>query len=411
MANSALTPEQLQRLLAAAVDTRLWQTPDAVVLNPLADRAPTGLTEERNFARGEIVFAEGTPGDVMYIVRSGRMVIFKDTLDAPIVLGFRGPGEIVGEMALIEDRPRTATAVAVEDSIALLIDRRNFLLWLAQQPSTGLNLLKTVSARLRDTDKLLSRTKADERQLQGQVSELQSERERLLELQRMRQDLVDFLVHDMRNPLTTIISTLTLLEMALAHEGDGEKEDMLRMAVTSAARLTRLIDTLLEVSRLESGNFPLTRSEIQLRVLLIDVAKQMEVLAQRNHVLVRVEAAEDLPPLTADRALLERVLANLMDNALKYTPPNGTIALSATVEGDYLLVAVGDTGPGVPPDQRERVFEWFAQIGGEKLKRRGFGLGLTFCRLAVEAHGGRIWVESGDDGAGTQFVFSLPLGA
>ncbi len=411
MANSALTPEQLQRLLAAAADTRLWQTPEAVVLNPLADRIPAGLTEERHFVRGEIVFAEGTPGDVMYIVQSGRMVIFKDTLDAPIVLGFRGPGEIVGEMALIEDRPRTATAVAVEDSSALLIDRRNFLLWLAQQPSTGLNMLKTVSARLRDTDKLLSRTKADERQLQGQVSELQNERERLLELQRMRQDLVDFLVHDMRNPLTTIVSTLTLLEMALAYEGDGEKEDMLRMAVTSAARLTRLIDTLLEVSRLESGNFPLARSEIQLRVLLIDVARQMEVLAQRNRVQVRVEAADDLPPLTADRALLERVLANLMDNALKYTPPNGTIALSATVEGDHLLVAVGDTGPGVPPDQRERVFEWFAQIGGEKLKRRGFGLGLTFCRLAVEAHGGRIWVESSEDGVGTQFVFSLPLDA
>jgi signal transduction histidine kinase len=76
-----------------------------------------------------------------------------------------------------------------------------------------------------------------------------------------------------------------------------------------------------------------------------------------------------------------------------------------------MLIAVSDTGPGIPPEQRERVFEWFAQIGGEKLKRRGFGLGLTFCRLAVEAHGGRIWVENSEDGIGTKFVFSLPLSA
>ena len=411
MTPSALTPDQLQRLLHAAADSRLPQTREAFVLNPLADQVLAGLIDERHFAPGEIVFAEGAPGEEMYIVRSGRVLIFKDTLDAPIVLGYRAPGEIFGEMSLIEDQPRTATAVAVEESAVLSIDRGNFQLWLAQQPATGLNILKTVSARLRETDKFLSYTKAGQRQLQGQVVELKSEKERLLELQQMRQDLVDFLVHDMRNPLTTIIGTLTLLQMAIAPEGDGEKEEMLRMAVTSVARLTRLIDTLLEVSRLESGNFPLARSEIHLRPLLHEVASQMEALAERNRVALRVEAADDLPPVQADRALLERVLTNLMDNAFKYTPANGAITLSANAEAAQLIVAVKDTGPGIPPDQRERVFEWFAQIGDEKLKRRGFGLGLTFCRLVIEAHGGRIWVESGADGVGTKFVFTLPLGA
>ncbi len=407
MTSSALTPEQLQHLLHAAAESHVPHTPDVFTLNPLADRVLASLARRQHFARGEIVFAEGAVGEEMYIVHSGRVMIFKDALDVPVVLGHRAPGEIFGEMALIEDQPRTATAVAVDDSIVWSIDRANFQAWLAQQPATGLSFLRMVSARLRETDKFLSYTKADQRQLQGEVVELKSEKERLLELQQMRQDLVNFLVHDMRNPLTTIVSTLALLRMTMTREVDDEQEEMLNMAVTSAARLTRLIETLLEVSRLESGDFPLVRSEVQLPVLLADVARQMEPLTRRSHVTITVEVA-DLPPMLADRALLERVLTNLLDNALKYTPPGGMIMVRAVAEADHLIVAVSDTGPGIPPDQRERVFEWFTQIGSEKLKRRGFGLGLTFCHLAIEAHGGRIWVESGADGAGTQFVFSLP---
>ncbi len=407
MTSSALTPEQLQHLLQAAAESHLPHAPDVFTLNPLADRVLATLARKQHFARGEIVFAEGAAGEEMYIVHSGRVLVFKDAPDVPTVLGYRGPGEIFGEMALIEDLPRTATIVAVDDSVVWSIDRANFQAWLAQQPATGLSFLRMVSARLRETDKFLSYTKADQRQLQGEVVELKSERERLLELQQMRQDLVNFLVHDMRNPLTTIVSTLTLLTMTMTREVDSEQEDMLNMAVTSAARLTRLIETLLEVSRLESGDFPLERSEVHLTVLLTEVAQHMEPLVRRSHITINVEAA-DLPPVRADRALLERVLTNLLDNALKYTPPHGMIALRAAAEADRILVAVSDTGLGIPHEQRERVFEWFAQIGGEKLKRRGFGLGLTFCRLAIEAHGGRIWVESGADGLGTQFVFSLP---
>ncbi len=410
MIHSTLTSQQLQRLLSVSADSRLLQTSDAFVLDPLTDPVLAGLTSEQRFARGEIVFAEGDAGEEMYIVRSGRVLVFKDTLDAPILLGYRAPGEIFGEMSLIENQPRTATAVAVEDSVVLSINHRNFQVWLAQQPATGPNILKTVSARLRETDRFLSHTKAGERQLQGQVSELKSERERLLELQQMRQDLVDFLVHDMRHPLTNIVGALALLQMTLANDSDDERNELMSMAVTSVARLSRLIETLLEVSRLESGNFPLARSEIQVPFLLNDVARQMEVLARRNHVTVQVEAAETLPPLRADRALVERVLTNLMDNALKYAPAYGIISLSASVvPNTEMLIAISDTGPGIPPDQRERVFEWFAQIGDDKLKRPGFGLGLTFCRLAVEAHGGHIWVESGDDDVGTKFIFALPL--
>ncbi|MFC1975829.1 sensor histidine kinase, partial [Chloroflexota bacterium] len=94
--------------------------------------------------------------------------------------------------------------------------------------------------------------------------------------------------------------------------------------------------------------------------------------------------------------------------AIKYTPGEGKITVTAEVQGDYVQASITDTGLGIPPEDRERIFERFAQVEGST-SRTGFGLGLSFCRLAVEAHGGQIWVESGDDGAGSRFTFTLPL--
>ena len=110
-----------------------------------------------------------------------------------------------------------------------------------------------------------------------------------------------------------------------------------------------------------------------------------------------------------DQSLLDRVLTNLIDNAVKHTPLGGLVTVAAEVLKGEMAVSVTDSGPGIPPEERERIFERFTQTTGEKRRRRGFGLGLTFCRLTVLAHGGRIWVESGADGKGSRFVFTLPL--
>jgi signal transduction histidine kinase len=113
--------------------------------------------------------------------------------------------------------------------------------------------------------------------------------------------------------------------------------------------------------------------------------------------------------VVADREKIERVLVNLLDNALKYTPENGRIWVQTGQKADRMWVSISDTGPGIPAEDRERIFERFTQGTGDKLKRRGFGLGLAYCRLAVEAHGGRIWIQDGPDGIGSRFTFTLPL--
>jgi signal transduction histidine kinase len=125
-------------------------------------------------------------------------------------------------------------------------------------------------------------------------------------------------------------------------------------------------------------------------------------------VILRNEIPEEFPQIRADLGKVTRVLTNLIDNALKFTPAGGQIILSAARHGSHLIaVQVNDTGPGVPEEFREKIFERFSQVPGLVGRRRGSGLGLTFCRLALEAQGGRIWVEP-RPGGGSSFVFTLP---
>jgi signal transduction histidine kinase len=116
---------------------------------------------------------------------------------------------------------------------------------------------------------------------------------------------------------------------------------------------------------------------------------------------------EELPVIQVDHHRIDRVITNLVDNALKFTPSGGTITIGVAPTEDGLQVSINDTGPGIAEDQRERIFDRFTQTE-EGRKAKGFGLGLAFCRSAILAHGGQIWVEEGDDGKGTKFIFTLP---
>jgi signal transduction histidine kinase len=120
---------------------------------------------------------------------------------------------------------------------------------------------------------------------------------------------------------------------------------------------------------------------------------------------------DTLPPLKADRIRVDRILMNLLDNALRFTPAGGTITLRARQEGDRMAVSINDTGRGIPAEQRERVFDRFVQVENETKATSGFGLGLSYCRSAVMAHGGEIRAEEGDGGVGTKMTFWLPLEA
>jgi signal transduction histidine kinase len=159
---------------------------------------------------------------------------------------------------------------------------------------------------------------------------------------------------------------------------------------------------------MESGEAQMSLSEVSLPGLIQTVLNGISML-DRKSIDIRMDCDPALPPVIIDRVKIERVLINLLDNAIKHTPQKGWIAVHAEVIGESIQVSVTDTGPGIPPEERARIFERFAQVTAERRKRRGFGLGLTYCRLAIAAHDGRIWVEPGENARGSRFIFTLPL--
>jgi signal transduction histidine kinase len=238
---------------------------------------------------------------------------------------------------------------------------------------------------------------------------LQDEKEQLLELQRVRQETSDLVVHDLRNPLGTIYGALNMLEMVLPEEIAHDNRELLDLANAACMRMQRLVDSLLDVAKLETGEMPMTLSLTNFRPVLEEAAQRQALTARMRRITIQVDAPDYLPNVVIDTEKIERVLANLLDNALKYTPDNEIIVLAADAEEDLIIVSITDAGPGIPVEERERIFERFAQVSSQRPARRGFGLGLTFCRLAVEAHGGHIWVEASPGGQGSRFIFTLPL--
>lgn len=222
-------------------------------------------------------------------------------------------------------------------------------------------------------------------------------------LSNLRDDLTSTMVHDLRNPLTVIQSALELLEV-----DDESRPQVLPIMRQGLQRMLNLVTSILDVNRLESGQMPLEREPALLPNLVEEALAVQKVLADEKAVDLYHDLNGELPPVNIDTELIGRVLQNLIGNAIKFTPAGGRIRISAhrdAVDARRVVMSISDTGPGLPAEVQARLFQKFVRGGGPG---RGSGLGLAFCRLAVEAHGGRIWADSAP-GQGTSFNFTLPV--
>lgn len=230
---------------------------------------------------------------------------------------------------------------------------------------------------------------------------------RLRRLETMRRDFVSNLSHELRTPLASLKAlTETLNEGAL--EDLPAARRFLSRIETEVDALTQMVQELLELSRIESGQVPLELSKVKPVRLLDSSAERMRAQAERAGLTLTVEAAADLPEVRADAARLEQVLVNLIHNAVKFTHPGGAVRLLAEAEGVFVRFAVRDNGIGIPEDDLPRIFERFYRVDRAR-SGGGTGLGLSIARHIVEAHGGRIWAES-REGRGSTFFFTIPLG-
>jgi signal transduction histidine kinase len=378
------------------------------LLSSLDRKVLDQVMSEHRFSPGEIVVYEGQYGDIAYLIWSGRVAVVQGDFTNPASVNYRGPGEVVGEMSLIDNKPRSASIVALDDVRLLGIHRKDFFDLLQIDPSFSTNMMEILSSRLRAAEEMSRVNTAIGRELSAEVEELQSENEALRQLEQRRLELSELVVHDLRNPLGNLFSALNMLELVLPREVLEENRELLEIARLSHLRMQDLVDSLLDIAQIEAGR-PLGEREPTNLVTLMEEVMQLNAFALEKREMILVQNfPEDLPPVLANPNQIRRVITNLVDNAIKYSPKGGPLSITAVSQKNMVRVSVIDAGPGVAPEERQRIFNRFAQAETGGIRPRGFGLGLSYCKLAVEAHNGRIWVESGPDGVGSSFVFTLP---
>jgi signal transduction histidine kinase len=229
----------------------------------------------------------------------------------------------------------------------------------------------------------------------------------LAELDRLKSDFVSMVSHELRTPLGLIKGYAGTLLRRDAPLDEATREEFLQVIDEETDRLTELVTNLLDMSRIEAGTLHVDPRPIDLGDVLKECARRFRVREPER--VLKLDLPDDLPRVLADERRIVQVVENLLTNAARYTPPGTPILPRARADGQVVTVAVEDHGPGIPAEQRERIFEKFVRLdGGERPESSGTGLGLAICRGIVQAHGGTIWVES-ESRRGSTFTFTLPL--
>ncbi len=291
-------------------------------------------------------------------------------------------------------------AGVVAAGLALIVAR-----WLARGMTQPLRDMARAARQMERGDyrqRVVTASRDEVGQLAVAFNRMSSELE---SLEQVRRDLMANVSHELKTPISALRAHLENLLDGV----ERPEPRTLQVMLAQSERLGRLVDQLLELSRLESGEIPLHREPVRLRPLVARVLSEIDVTRQRHDVELAQEVPEDLPPVFADAERVHQVLFNLLDNAVRFTPAGGRISVSASGHNGSVDVAVRDTGPGIAPEHLPRVFERFYRVDTSRSRDEGgTGIGLAIARSVVEAHGGRIWAES-EPGKGSTFTFELPV--
>jgi PAS domain S-box-containing protein len=243
--------------------------------------------------------------------------------------------------------------------------------------------------------------------VQGVVTLLQDVT-RFKDLDRMKSEFIATVSHELRTPLTSLSMGIDILSQEVVGSVNQRQKDLLVAAKDDSERLRKLVKELLDLSKLESGKYEMKKEFVDFRRLVADAVRPLRLPFEEKQIELALDIPENLPALSADSHQLNWVVTNLLSNAIRWTDTGGKVQLTATEDHHVLYVTVADTGHGIPQESLETVFDKFVQLKSSTETTPGsVGLGLAIAREVVEAHGGRIWVES-QIGVGSTFFFTLP---
>lgn len=400
-------------LSATSADVNAFTSEDVSILNAFADQAAIAVTNSRLYER-----LNREKQETARLYQSVR----EKSGELEAILWGIGDGVIVTDprLRLTMLNPVAARIFAVRGRVAhgtplIEVVPNETLLKLLEETLEGEEALVVQEVSLKDGrdgkekiyQALATTIGSDEGAAQGVVAVLRDITGQK-ELERMKSNFLSVVSHELKTPLHSIKGFVDIILMGKTGEITDTQQDFLNTVRAQTDHLQSLIQDLLEFSRLESGQVKLRLEAVSIAEVAVRVLDNLNPQAGEKGVRLLVEVPLDFPLIEADRMRITQVITNLAHNAIKFTPNGGTVSVGAVDLEERVRVSVSDTGIGIPPGEREKVFDRFYQVDSTTTRPyRGTGLGLTICKHIVEYHRGRIWVE-GEEGEGSTFFFTLP---
>jgi PAS domain S-box-containing protein len=370
---------------------------DLPVLDGIGNLAGTAIEHAQLFER-------------MEAARSRYRELFEDSIDAILITDWEGN--------IVEANRQAELLVGFDDTTLHKMNVHHF--HQADYKALGKDLVNLKQGRSISYESVLQGKDSNQINIEvyvhpivvDGVEQLQwilrdiTERKRL---DNLREDLASMIYHDLRSPLANVVSGLDVLQMMLPADEDPTIRSVLDIAMRSTERVQRLANSLLETSRMEAGQRIGNPEPTPVTDMIQAALDAVSPSAQAKEIKLEAAVVKGLPKVMADPEMIRRVLINLIENALKYSGEGQKITVGAKRNDEMVEISVQDQGRGIPKSEQERIFEKFARVQvGATGNTKGLGLGLAYCKLAVEGHGGKIWVES-ELGKGSRFIFTLPV--
>jgi signal transduction histidine kinase len=373
------------------------------------------LTEFRSYPAGHVLCQEGANEDVFYIVAAGSVVVTKQISEeeGERTLRVGGRGDLVGEMALIQHAPRSATVRTTSACTVLEMEKQDFETILSRSPRMAIEIIGITLDRIRENDQVA-------------IEELKKTNKVLRQLDRNKLEFIQVAAHELRTPLTVLKGYANLLSSFPEIKANPGLGSAVEGMIKGADRMHEVVNLMLDVTRIDTENPKVSSAPVLLKQLINDMlhAFREDVAERRIEIVVR--HAPDTPDIRADPTMVQKAIHHLVINAIKYTPDGGRVEVSTrpVMLEDHVPgveIVVHDTGIGLDPEHHELVFEKFYQVGSVAIhssgkttfKGGGPGLGLAIVRGVARAHGGKVWVEStGHDEQtfpGSTFHLQLPV--
>ena len=378
-------------------------------------QAMAGVTEFCTYPPDYVLCHEGEYEDVVYILAHGSVVISKKMLEetGERILRVGGRGDLLGEMALIQNAPRAATVRTLTECTMLEMGKKDFETILSQSPRMAIDIIRITLDRMRANDQMA-------------VANLERTNNVLRQLDRNKLDFIQVAAHELRTPLTVLIGYIKILRSFPEIKTNAPMSEVIDGIIKGSDRIQEVVDLMLDVTRIDAETLRVAVLPLSLKRVIIDLVQGFTKAAEERKIEITIEHAEDTPDIYGDPTLIQKALFHLVVNAIKYTPDGGKVIISTRPvmiddERPGVEIAVRDTGIGLDPKHHELVFEKFYQAGSVAIhssgkttfKGGGPGLGLAIVRGVARAHGGKVWLASlGHDETtfpGSTFYLQLPV--